>query len=168
MGERFCFTCENCHHKYSADIGRGFGYGNVYRARIAAIEAGDYGLAWQEAFRNTPGAVIDADYVVYICYACKAWEVGTDLSLYAPNRSEDMSSKLDGKKTLGEAGAVQLVQYIKENKSFLGDHHLVKRYYHLCSKCGKRMHKASRNEIIELSCPKCGRKNQTDEVWMWD
>ena len=67
MGERFCFTCENCHHEYSARIGSGFGYDEVYHARITAIEAGEYGPAWQEVFRKTPGAIIDADYVIYIC-----------------------------------------------------------------------------------------------------
>ena len=168
MGERFCFTCENCHHRYSAHIGRGFGYGEVYRARIAAIEAGDYGSAWQKVFRETPEAVIDADYVIYICNTCKAWEVSTDISLYAPNRPEDMPSKLDGRKTLDKAGAAQLVQYLIKKRYFFENHHLVKRYYHRCSKCGKRMHKASRNKMVELSCPECGRKNQADEFWMWD
>lgn len=168
MGDQFCFTCEHCHHEYAAHIGRGFGYDEIYRARIAAIKAGAYGPARQEALNKTPGAVINADYVLYICNSCKAWEVSTDISLYAPNRPEDMPSKSNEKKTPIKARAVQLFRYIQKKQYFFEQYHLMRRYYHRCSRCGKRMHKASQDEMVALPCPKCGRINQVRESRMWD
>ena len=39
---------------------------------------------------------------------------------------------------------------------------------HKCDNCGKRMHKASDDETMNLACPKCGTKNESGNMILWD
>ena len=104
MGEKFCYTCQRCQHEYSARIGSGFAYPEVYRAKLAEIDAGEYGPDWQELYRKTPYAAINADYIIFLCDSCGAWEESTDISLYAPNDSDSIPQKQYGIKTVAEWG----------------------------------------------------------------
>ena len=102
--------------------------------------------------------------MVYICDGCGTWEHGTDVSLYAPNDPDSIPQKQFGIKTVEEWGYVPYVMCWDLEKEY----HLVKRQYHCCNKCGKRMHKASSAELKTLSCPKCGSDNQAEGALKWD
>ena len=164
MGQGYCYTCKKCKHEYSVHLGIGMRFPTVYRDILADISDGEYGSELQELYNNTPYAAIDGERVVYICDGCGSWELGTDVSLYAPNDPDSIPQKQFGIKTVAEWGYVPYVMRWHLQKEY----HLVKRQYHRCSKCGKRMHKASSAELKKLPCPECGSENQAEDTLMWD
>ena len=164
MGQGYSYTCKKCKCEYSVCPGIGMRYPSVYRDRLAEIAEGEYGPDWQELYNNTPFAAIDAARVVYVCDACDTWEYGTDISLYAPNDPDSIPQKQYGIKTVAEWGYVPYVMKWDLKKEY----HILKRYYHRCDKCGKRMHKASLTELQNLSCPECGSKNHAEDFLCWD
>ena len=98
---------------------------------------------------NLPGKI--SEKVLYICDPCKRWEEGLDVTLYAPNDPEAIAKKQFGEKMVEEQ-----------------EYHVIKRYYHTCKKCGKRMHKASPFKENHLPCPKCGTVNEALNFILWD
>ncbi len=164
MGQGYCYTCKKCKHEYSVHLGIGMRFPIVYRDILADISDGEYGSELQELYNNTPYAAIDGERVVYICDGCGSWKLGTDVSLYAPNDPDSIPQKQFGIKTVEEWGYVPYVMRWDLQKEY----HLVKRKYHRCSKCGKRMRKASSEELKNLPCPECGSENQAEDALMWD
>ncbi len=139
-------------------------YPTVYQEKLDELAEGKYGADRQELYKKTPYAAISAEYVVLVCGACGAWEESTDMTLYAPNDPDEIGKKQFGIKTAEEWG---YVPYAFSN-TLKKDYHVLKREYHTCSKCGKRMHKASSTELIGLPCPECGTVNQLEGIWCWD
>ena len=164
MGQGYCYTCKKCKHKYTIHLGSGMRFPTVYQSILADISQGKYGSDWQELYKSIPYAAINGEGVIYVCSGCGSWELGTDVSLYAPNDPDSISQKQYGTKTVAEWGYVPYVM----PWDLTNDYHLVKRQYHRCSKCGKRMHKASSAELKTLPCPECGSENQADGDLMWD
>lgn len=164
MGQGYDYKCKKCCHKYSVLPGMGMMYPKVYREKLAEIAEGVYGAELKNLFDNTDYVAIDASRVIYICSTCNRWELGTDVTLYAPNDPERVSREQYGIKTVEEWGYVPYVTSwdLKQN------YHVLKRHYHNCEKCGRRMHKASPEEEQNLSCPKCGEPNKANDVIMWD
>ena len=138
---------------------------SVYRDMLADISEGQYGPELQEIYNNTPYAAINGGYVVYVCSGCSTWETDIDVSMYAPNEPDSIPQKQYGIKTAAEWGYVPYVMPRELGKEY----HLVRRHYHRCKKCGKRMHKASSMELRNLPCPECGRKTQAQVIpLIWD
>ena len=130
-------------------------YSEVFRELLKRIEDGEYGSEWQKLLKDNPYAAVNAERNVYICRECGHWETGQDITLYVPNNPE----AINGIKALEE----EYVPWdLKE------EYHVLKRHYHKCSKCGRRMHKATEEEMLHLPCPKCGTQNETDGNIMWD
>ena len=158
MGDGYSYTCKKCNHKYWVFTGAVMMFPTVYRDTLNAIAKGKYGSKLQELFNSTPYAAINAADTVYICGECDSWEYAKDLTLYAPNNPDDIPQKQYGIKTVAEWGYVPYVT----RRDLEKEYHVVKRCYHHCSKCGKRMHKASLTELVNLPCPKCGSANQAE------
>ncbi|MDO5138764.1 MAG: hypothetical protein Q4D71_09960 [Oscillospiraceae bacterium] len=164
MGTGYSYNCIKCGHKYSVYPGIGAIYPHVYRKKLAEIAEGACGAEWKDLLEKTPYAAIDAETVIYICSSCNRWETGTDITLYAPDDPESISKKQYGIKTVEEWGYVPYVTDWHLEK----DYHVLKRYYHKCEKCGRRMHKASEAEMQNLPCPECGEPNRSGGIIMWD
>ena len=164
MGSGYSYTCKKCKCEYRVHPGIGMGFPRVYQRKLAEISAGEYGPELQELYNKTPYAAINAEYVVYICDRCGTWEVGIDLSLYAPDDPDSLAQKQYGIKTVAEWGHVPYVM----PGDLKNEYHLVKRHYHRCNICGNRMHKASPSELRNLPCPECGAPNQAEDTLFWD
>ncbi len=146
MGLFYSFKCQKCSKEYSVFLGAGMMYPHQYRDKLSEIATGKYGSSWQELYKNTPFVAINADNVIYVCSACNTWEEGTDITLYAPNDPESISQQRFGEKTVSEWGYVPYVM----DSDLKADYHVLKRYYHCCRKCGKRMHKADNKGVANL------------------
>lgn len=87
-----------------------------------------------------------------------------DKSFYDPENHSERTDITYIKQTVEELGYIPYVmEYeIKENFKIL------KRKYHQCSQCGKRMHRAKGNEFLALKCPKCGADNECTRFIKWD
>lgn len=165
MGWGYNYICRKCQHEYWVHLGVGMMYPKVYQETLADISEGKYGPELQEIYHNTPYAAVDAEHVVYICDGCGFWESGTDVTLYAPNEPERISQKRYGIKTVAEWGYVPYVT----SRELKTEYHIVKRHYHRCGKCGKRMHKATSDELKNLPCPECGAANRAENsLVLWD
>ncbi len=164
MGRGYSYKCEKCHHEYMVFPGKGMTYPEFYQKKLDEIEQGVYGKDWQEIYKATTYPSIDASRVIYVCSSCNNWDEGFDLTLYAPDDPEYISEKRYGEKTVKEWGYVPYTTAddLKNN------YHIVKRYYHKCKTCGQRMHKATEDELQNLSCPKCGAPNRSDSPLFWD
>lgn len=152
MGKGFTYTCKKCYHKYSVMLGIGMMFPTVYAEETQKISDGMYGDEWRDLYNKIPYAAIDASKTLYICDNCKRWEEGTDITLYQPKDPD------------ADWGIVPYVMKMDLEK----DYRVLKRYYHHCNICKKRMHKATSEELMDLYCPKCGEKNLAQDLLMWD
>ena len=164
MGTGYQYKCKKCGYEYGVFPGSGMGYPMVYRETIADIAGGKYGPELREAYNNTPYAAVDAGKAVFFCDGCNAWEVGIDLTLYAPNNPGKLAGKRFGIKTVAEWGYVPYVMPCDLEK----DYHVVKPYEYPCTVCGKRMRKATEEELKNLPCPECGSANRAETALLWD
>ena len=164
MGKGYAYRCKKCRNKYSVHLGVGMRYPSVYQEKLAEIARGVYGTELKDLINSTDYVAIDASRVIYICSSCNKWELGTDVTLYAPNDPESISKKQYGIKTVEEWGYVPYVLDWELKR----DYHVLKRYYHKCEKCGQFMHKASSEEEQNLQCPECGEPNKAKNIIMWD
>ncbi len=164
MGQGFTFTCAKCGYVYSVHPGSGFMYPDEYQELLQNIESGRYGEERQRLLKETPYAAVNAETFVYICRSCGHWGEGKDITLYAPNNPEAIPHKQYGIKTVEEWGYVPYVMQYE----LVSEYHVLKRHYHICSKCHKKMHKASDEELCNLSCPKCGTVNGFNGAMFWD
>ena len=164
MGQGYDYKCKKCKHEYSVYPGIGMRYPNAFRELLQKIEDGGYGEEWKQLLKDTPYAAANAERIVYICKKCGQWEIGQDITLYAPNNPKTIPGKQYGTKTVKDWGYVPYVMgwELKE------EYHVLKRHYHKCNKCGQRMHKASEEEMQHLTCPKCGTENEVEGLIMWD
>ena len=156
MGQGYSFECKKCKNTYFAKTGMGMLYPLEYLQLIKEIEDGRYGEEWKQLLMSNPDATVYAGDFVYSCTSCGHWEQDQDITLYVPDDPEALRQK-----RLGETERCVMPQELKD------EYHVLKRHYHKCEKCGKRMHKASRKEMRHLPCPKCGSENE-GEALMWD
>ena len=152
MGSGYGFVCKKCGNRYSVNTGIGFIFPNEYKKLVDKIKKGRYGEDWKHLFMSTPGAVVDAEKELYICKGCGNWDVSPVASIYAPDKPDSIEKP---------------VHYVMKS-DLESDYHIVKRYYHKCGKCGKRMHRATEREMISLPCPKCGGTDTAADLIMWD
>ena len=152
MGEGFTYYCKKCHHSYSVMLGIGMLFPFEYEEEVGKITDGVYGDEWRDLFQKTPNAAIDAGKVLYICDNCRRWEIGTDITIYLPKDPD------------ADWG---IVPYVVKS-DLKSDYRVLKRHYHVCNTCKKRMHKATFEEMMELYCPKCGEKNMAQDLVDWD
>ena len=164
MGDGYGYKCKKCSHEYSVFLGIGMLYPMEYEKMVNDIVSGKYGPDVQNLMQNTPYAAVDAGNRLFSCSRCGFWEVGKDLTIYAPDDSDMIIMKKYGDKTVGKLGEVPYVMGsdLKEN------YHVLKRHYHKCPQCGGRMHKAGKHEILNLPCPNCGERNEQKSTIIWD
>ena len=164
MGQGYMFTCSCCGHEYEVSPGTGMMYPETYRTLIRHIRSGRYGEERRQLFEKTPYAAVNAEEFVYICGSCGWWEEAYDAAIYAPNDPDSLRKTKIGEKTVEEWG---MVPYATEG-DLRESYHAVKRHYHTCPGCGRRMYKASDKEMRSLSCPRCGQTNTIQDMIMWD
>lgn len=164
MGFGYLYSCSKCRKRYSVHAGIGMMFPDVYKELIQEFKDGKHGEEARGLLRDIKYAAVDAEEVVYVCKACGYWEMGHDDSIYAPNDPNAIARKRYGIKTVKEWGYVPYVMKM----DLVDDYHILKRYFHKCCKCGKRMHKASDKEMQHLPCPKCGAQNDFKDAMLWD
>ncbi len=125
MGQAYDYTCKKCHYHYPVFIGIGFSYYEFYRNKLAEISEGSYGIEWKNLLDQTPFAAIDASSVVYICSSCNRWEIGTNITLYAPNNPERIADSFNWIKAV-ECG--EYIPYVPK-WNLINNYHVLKRYY---------------------------------------
>lgn len=164
MGRGYKFTCKKCENEYFAMLGIGMMYDNVYQKAMKDIKNGKYGVEWQQLMNSEKYVAVNAEREIYICSNRKHWKMELNLSLYRPNDVEAVRTKQYGIKTVEEWGYVPYVM----GYDLKSEYSLMKEFVHKCDKCGKQMHKASKTEMKNLPCPKCGTENSSDGMFWWD
>lgn len=155
MGKGYDFKCKKCKKEYSVFLGIGSLMPLDFVEIVKKIKNGAYGDEYKLIFSNTRHAVPDIEKELYICKSCGWWNVEENMNLYAPSNSDGLVRE-DGENT-------KCVMKC----DFKDNYHLIKRWVHTC-KCGKRMHKASKEETENLACPYCGTVNSKMGLVLWD
>lgn len=163
MGDGYRFKCKECGHEYNVFLGIGFMFPEEYRKTVEEASTGKYGEEWKQLMNSQKYMDIDAEEALYTC-DCGGWKVEKGLSIYAPIHPEKVAKSKFGIKTVEEWGYVPYVMHFDRPKRYK----LVKEYKHMCDKCEKEMHKVSEVESPNLSCPKCGCINATNDKLLWD
>ena len=127
MGTGTIYSC-GCRAPKPLMTGAGKLTPRICTATWEDMKTGKYGENWKRAVTMHPNGGLDCDYVIHVC-DCGHWEQNT-------------------KKTLWEKGNKS------HCKSRLPRNRCVKRYYHLCPTCGKRMRIANLEKDC-LKCPDC-------------
>ena len=152
MGQGVGFVCSRCKKEYGIGAGIGRNFPQVYKETLEGVKSGEYG----EEFKKLAGAegnvAVDAEIYLYLCNKCGAWKTEKGLALYVP---KDPSQ---------EAEDCVMGRRLQEG------YRLLRRYIHLCDKCGGVMHKASYEEERNLHCPYCGGAPEqgTMKRILWD
>ncbi len=166
MGSGVGFKCSKCGKEYCANTGIGFLFPEVYKETLSDVKAGKYGEEWKKLALSEELVAVDAETYLYVCKKCGHWDVEPGLSLYAPNDVKKLKKKKYGEKTVEQWGEAPYVMSMDLEE----DYHILKRRVHKCEKCGGVMHKATREEELNLPCPDCGgapEKGQVNMI-MWD
>ncbi len=162
MGQGYHFICKQCHEKYSADVGCGIAQPMACEKAFSKIASGAYGAERKRLVEELSGIAVSGNLELYVCSSCNRWESTLDLTLYEPNEPDYVPEFTIGGETRW-CGAPCVSDW-----ELCQDYHVIKRYYHICTQCGRRMHKASEQETLNLTCPKCGTLNWIDSIIMWD
>ena len=148
MGNGVGFRCGKCGYGFTAYLGVGFDFPEVYRETVSAVQEGEYGQEWKELFERTPGAAVDANRELYVCSACGGYREDLNLTLYGP-KDPGVSKVHDGRFSV--ANPAEGAEYVAPWE--LGDEYrVVKVYRHMCA-CGNRMHRLRVDD--RLKCPWC-------------
>ena len=163
MGNGTVFRCEKCGYEDTVMNGIGFRFPDLYQGTVNAIKAGEYGREWEEFFKRTSGAAVNAGLELYVCPVCNNFETALNLSLYAPN-SQRVSKRHNIPFAVGYPAAD--MEYVMPHE-LDKDYHLVKEFEHKCTECGGKMEVYSSGD--RLKCPLCkdGLMEEADRI-MWD
>ncbi len=157
MRNWYTYTCKNCNREYYAHLGWvSSPFFDSNREVIYDMSSGKYGRELQEICQRIQYVETDPEEKVFICEGCGRWEVGADLTLYAPRHPERIALKKYDGKTVAEIGYDPYMSAAVLKKEY----RVVKEFTRYCRKCGSRMHKASEAEKCSLPCPFCGTVNQ--------
>ncbi len=151
MGQGYLVKCKNCKHEEVVNLGVGMFFPSEYRQLVNRIKDGEYGTELAEYFYANPGAVVDAQLELYYCPECHNYEVDYNLSLYRHKENKEL-------------GKGYWLKWEDDDKEYV----FVKAYKHVCSRCGKKMHKIKESELNNLVCPECGKPVEVSSGLMWD
>ncbi len=154
MGMGYRYHCNQCGMNYKVSTGVGMTFPQVYQQIVADVLAGKCGQEWKDVAQNIQHFAVDAELRLYRCDHCGFWDVGYDLSLYAPKSLDKLLKKQYGEKTVAEWGYAPYVM----DSDLAEDYDLIKERLHPCKKCGKPMTvvNAESDEAPDLKCLECG------------
>ena len=138
MGQGVGFVCSKCKKEYGIGAGIGYNFPQVYKETLEDVKSGKYGEEFKKLALREDNVAVDAEIYLYICNKCGAWKTEKGLALYVPKDPEH------------EAEPYVMGRGLNEH------YRLLRKYIHLCDKCGGVMHKASYEEERSLRCPYCG------------
>jgi len=164
MGRGEIYKCSKCGNEYSVYFGTGFSFDSVYGETMEDVASGKYGEERKELLEKVKYIAVDSESDVYICGNCGFWKQEQGLGLYKPKNPEKIAKEKFGDKTVEELGYVPYVMRYK----LLEDYRLVKTYVHRCDKCGRRMRRATEEDLGRLPCPVCGTENLMTRQILWD
>ena len=152
-----------CHAAHSTPCA-GMLFPEGYEDTIAKLKNGRFGKAWKELYENTENVAIDAEKRVYLCPSCGYWKNEPGLSLYVADNKRAIS---DVKNSCPVFYGEDSLPAMTGN---MPQYHLLKEYEHKCKKCGGIMKAADDDEMLTLSCPKCGGAPDPENTMyiLWD
>ncbi len=165
MGHAYECKCNKCGYEFSAELGIGFLFPDVYKKTVKAMKKGKYGSEPMEFFKEYPYGAVNCEYVVLKCSSCKEFFKDLSLDMYISNK-DFISSRVIDSESITERNYVALFEL--EEKYIL-----YKKFDHKCPKCKKSMENVDDfgDKVVEekIKCPKCNEGTMiiTDFYW-WD
>lgn len=149
MGRRFELKCSKCKRRYNATTGSGFSQKESAKALRKEIREGKYGQKLKQEMMAHKDLLPDPTWHVYSCQ-CGYWESSQSMHFirFAERKKEE--------------------DLYKEWET-------VKKHFHICPKCGRRM-KIVDDNLVNLvfgingllPCPSCGEKMELIDMVHWD
>ena len=188
MGTGYNYVCKTCGKEFTAYLGVGFKYPQLYQDVMNSAREGKLGIKVKQFIINNPHAAIDpktviakcekcGNYEAFIinnphaaidpktviakCEKCGNYEAVPDLGMYLPKK-ENGSLIHKGNWTVGDFDNKN--EYVFE----FDQYDLIDRYDHKCTSCGGRMQVLQDEEPESLKCPACGDEMVVRDLIMWD
>lgn len=161
MGTGYNYVCKTCGKEFTAYLGVGFMYPQLYQDVMNSAREGKLGIKVKQFVIDNPHAAIDPKSVIAKCEKCGNYEAVSDLGMYLPKKGNSPFIH-KGNWTVGDCDNKN--EYVFE----FDQYDLIDRYDHKCSSCGGRMQVLQDEEPESLKCPACGDEMVVRDVIMWD
>jgi len=144
MGMGYGFGCTKCGKGFDVYLGVGMMYPYFCEKLKKAVRRGKYGEEHKQALLEHPDSMVDAERRLYKC-KCGYWHDDNALDI------------LETEETEGRWTAAEPVRKHRWIKKVRGKKVVIRKYEHLCPKCGKKMKDITESwSVEELNCTKCG------------
>ena len=161
MGRGYRYICKKCGYVFSAHLGVGFRYPQVYQETMKDAREGKLGEKVRLFLKDNPKGVIDPELVIARCEDCGKYETLPAFSMYVP---KDGSYPKPSKGNWTMAFPYDDCEYVSD----FGEYDLKEKYDHKCTSCGGKMSILEEKEPETLICPHCGEDMEIRETIMWD
>ncbi len=172
MGQGKSFHCTKCDYKFTACLGVGYAFPEVYRATMESARKGELGEKIRIFVQEHPDGAINCENTIIRCGTCGNLNCGPNLNMYLPKEGFDPHSVQNGQ----WSGAMPF-----DSEDYVvpwelhEDYKLFAKYPHRCDKCGSYARIISERRLAQricegsVLCPSCGERMAVDEcVIMWD
>lgn len=135
----------------------------VYQQVQRDAKACKYGREAQEFLEEHPDGQVSAVNIMMVCEDCGHIRSVPELSMYIPKDGYDPSKEERNRWSVSapQEGIVYLDDY-----EFSEHYTLVKKYRHICDRCGGKMKRPPRDQK-EFRCPVCGEVLEEQRI-DWD
>ena len=163
MGQGAIFECKKCGYRANGFEGVGFAFPRIYQEVQRDARDGRYGREIQQFLEEHPGGQVSAERIMVVCEDCGHIESVPQLNMYVPKDGYDPAKAERGRWSVAfpHEGAVYLTGY-----EFSEHYTLVKKYQHICERCGGKMKRPPRDQK-EFRCPVCGEVLEEQRI-DWD
>lgn len=172
MGQGNCYRCTKCDYEFTAYLGVGFAFPQVYKDMMESARKGELGEKIQQFMHEHPDGALNCESSIIRCTKCGALDCAPNLGMYLPKEGYDPHSVQHGQ----WSGAMPF-----DGESYVTpwelreNYKLTAKYPHKCDKCGASARvisaKSLSNKISEgsIRCPCCGERMDVVEcVIIWD
>lgn len=160
MGTGYNYVCKTCGKEFTAYLGVGFKYPQLYQDVMNSAREGKLGIKVKQFIINNPHAAIDPKQLqrnVKNVVTMRQYQIQE-----CTCQKENGSLIHKGNWTVGDFDDKN--EYVFE----FDQYDLIDRYDHKCTSCGGRMQVLQDEEPESLKCPACGDEMVVRDAIMWD
>lgn len=153
MGMGYEGKCSECGKTHEFILGVGMFYPSSCEELTEAVCKGEYGEKHKQALLKHPDALVDAEVRLYQC-ECGYWNSYDRLDICETEETNEIWNVVTDPKEY----KYRMIKRKEHSGWRWGEPYIIKKYDHICPKCGKKMKDITKNwHKKDLICTKCGK-----------